>query len=79
MSREEITERVNAVFCDAFGRNDLTVSDPTTAADVDGWDSLRHISLLEMVEDEFDIRFSMGEVVNMANVGDMIDRIEEKL
>ena len=36
MSREEIYERLNEVFQDVFGDDDITINDNTTAADVDG-------------------------------------------
>ena len=79
MSREEIYERLNDVFRDVFGDDDITVNDETTANDVEGWDSLRHITLLAAIEDEFDIEFSMGQTVKMKNVGDMVDFIEEEV
>lgn len=79
MSREEIYERINEVFQDVFGDDDITVNDNTTAADVDGWDSLRHITLLAAIEDEFDIEFSMGATVKMKNVGEMVDYIEDEV
>lgn len=79
MSREEIYERLNAVFQDVFGDDEITVNDETTANDIEGWDSLRHISLLAAVEDEFDIEFSMGQTVSMKNVGEMVDYIEEEV
>ncbi|MEE3499199.1 MAG: acyl carrier protein [Ruminococcus bromii] len=78
MSRDEIFTRLNEVFQDVFGDDDITVTDETTAADVEGWDSLRHITLLAAVEDEFDIEFSMGQTVKMKNVGEMVDYIEEE-
>ena len=78
MSRDEIFTRLNKVFQDVFGDDDITVTDETTAADVEGWDSLRHITLLAAVEDEFDIEFSMGQTVKMKNVGEMVDYIEEE-
>ena len=56
MTREEVYERLNAVFRDVFDDKELTVNDETTAADVDGWDSLIHITLIDAVEEEFDIR-----------------------
>lgn len=79
MSREEIYERLNEVFQDVFGDDDITVNDNTTSADVDGWDSLRHITLLAAIEDEFDIEFSMGATVKMKNVGEMVDYIEDEV
>ena len=79
MSREEIYERLNEVFQDVFGDDDITVNDDTTAKDIDGWDSLRHITLLAAIEDEFDIEFSMGQTVKMKNVGEMVGYIEDEV
>lgn len=79
MSREEIYERLNEVFQDVFGDDDITVNDATTAKDIEGWDSLRHITLLAAIEDEFDIEFSMGQTVKMKNVGEMVDYIEDEV
>ena len=78
MTRQEVNERLNGVFQDVFGDDSLTVNDKTTAADVEGWDSLRHISLLAAIEDEFDIEFSMAQTVKMKNVGEMVDFIIEE-
>ncbi len=79
MNKNEILTKVNDIFKDAFGKDDLKISFETIAADIEGWDSLMQINLIEMIEDEFNIRFSMDEVVGMTNVGEMIDRIEGKL
>ncbi len=79
MSREEIFAKLNEVFRDVFDDDSITVSDETTAADVDGWDSHMHISLIDAVEEEFDIRFDMKTVVKMKNVGEMVDEIENQI
>ncbi len=79
MSKEEVLSRVNEIFKDAFDREDLRIGYETTAADVEGWDSLMQMNLIEMIEDDFDIRFSMEEVINMQNVGAMLDVIMTKL
>ena len=77
MTREEVYERLNAVFQDVFEDEELTVNDETTAADVDGWDSLVHITLIDAVEEEFDISFDMKTIVKLKNVGEMVDIIME--
>ncbi len=79
MDRNEIFERLNDVFRDVFDDDTITVSEDTTAADIDGWDSLMHITLISAVEDEFDIKFDMKSVVAMKNVGDMADVIEQEV
>lgn len=78
MTREEVYERLNAVFADVFDDDELTVNDETTAADVDGWDSLMHITLIDAVEEEFDFSFDMKTIVKLKNVGEMVDVILEE-
>lgn len=75
MSREEVFEKLNEVFCDIFDDDDITVTDATTADDIEGWDSLEHINLIAAVEQEFGMKFNMGQIVAMKNVGEMVDII----
>lgn len=78
MTREEVFERINKVFRDVFDDDDITVTETTTSADIDDWDSLEHINLVAAVEQEFGMKFTMGQVVTMKNVGEMVDIILQK-
>ncbi len=78
MTREEVFERLNKVFRDVFDDDDIIVTETTTSADIDDWDSLEHINLVAAVEQEFGIKFTMGQVVTMKNVGEMVDIILQK-
>ena len=75
MTREEVYEKLNEVFRDVFDDDSITVNDATTSNDIEEWDSLEHINLIAAVEQEFGMRFSMGQVVSMKNVGEMVDII----
>lgn len=79
MSREEVFTRLNEVFRDVFDDDDITVTDATTADDIEDWDSLEHINLLAAVEQEFGMKFNMGQVMSMKNVGEMADIIIAQL
>lgn len=79
MTREEVYKTLNEIFRDVFEDEDITVNDDTTAADIDDWDSLEHINLVNAIEQEFGIKFNMGEIVEMKNVGEMVDMIISKL
>lgn len=72
---EEIYSRLNDVFRDVFDDDSITVNESTTANDIEDWDSLNHITLIEAVESEFGVRFTMGEVSGMKNVGEMAEII----
>ncbi|MDR2046274.1 MAG: acyl carrier protein [Rickettsiales bacterium] len=78
LSREEIYTRLNDVFRDVFDDASISVSDSTTAADLEEWDSFNHVTLIVAIEKEFGIKFSMIEVTNMYNVGEIVDIIESK-
>lgn len=75
MTREEVFAKLNEVFRDVFDDEDIVVTDETTAADIEDWDSLEHINLLVAIERSFDIKFTMGETTGMKNVGEMADKI----
>jgi len=76
MNRQEIFEKLNEIFSDVFDE-DITVTPETTANDIEEWDSLTHITLISEVEDAFDIKFAMKDVLGMKNVGEMADIIEK--
>ena len=75
---DKIYERINAVFCDFFDDDDIEVDASTTADDIDDWDSLSHITLMSAIEEEFGVRFTMGEVSGMKNVGEMAEIISAR-
>lgn len=76
---EEVLTRLQPIFRDVFDRSDLMVTRQSNAETVEGWDSLAHINLISAIEQEFRIRFALGELESMKNVGEMIDLMEKKL
>jgi acyl carrier protein len=72
LNREMVVDRLNHLFRDIFDDDDIAVTDDTTAADIDGWDSLTHIRLILGVEREFRIKMTAAEVGSLKNVGQMI-------
>lgn len=75
MTRSEVFEKLTEVFCDVFDDDAITLSEDTTAADVEGWDSVEHFNLISEVESVFKLRFQMREVSGMKNVGELVDII----
>ena len=79
MTREEVLDKLNEIFRDVFDDDSIEVCDSTTSADIEGWDSLEHINLIAAVEQEFGMKFTMGQVVTMKNVGEMADIIMSQI
>ena len=75
---DSIFDRLVVVFRDVFDDDDLEVTRETSAADVENWDSLMHVSLIIAVEKAFGVRFSSSEVAGLQNVGELADLIQAK-
>ncbi len=73
MNKTDILVKINEIFQDAFDDEALIINETTTANDIEGWDSLMQMNLIEMVEDEFGFQFSMDEATGLKNVGDMVN------
>lgn len=75
MSREEIFKKIEMICRDVFEDETLVVSDETKASDVDGWDSLSHLSLINEIENEFNVKFTLGEITGSKNLGELVDAL----
>jgi acyl carrier protein len=79
MTDADILEKLQPIFQDVFDNPKLRVDRASSARDVDGWDSLTHVNLILAIEQDFSIRFALGELEDLKNVGDMLDLMERKI
>ncbi|MCI9270117.1 MAG: acyl carrier protein [Dorea sp.] len=79
MSREEVFEKLNMIFRNNFDDDGIILSDATSSADIEDWDSLEQINLVVAIQDEFRVKFNIEEVNAMKNVGEMVNYILEKI
>ena len=78
MTRDQAFDRLELVFRDVFDDDSIVLYEDTTADDIDDWDSIEHITLIAAVEKEFGMRFSMGEVSGMKDVGEMVTILTQR-
>lgn len=74
-----ILDELNMIFRDVFDDDGLNITKDTSASDIEDWDSLTHILLLQAAESRFSVRFKTPEIVGLKNVGDLIGLIESKI
>jgi len=67
------------IFRDILDQPNLVLTRESNARNVANWDSLSHIELVTSIREHYNIKFALGELRELENVGDMIDLIEEKL
>ena len=78
METTELLEILNGIFRKVLKRDDITLTESTTAHDVDGWDALTNMVLITEIENKFGVRFSFREIVKLKNVGDLCRTIMNK-
>jgi acyl carrier protein len=71
-------ERLQRLFRDVLDAPGLELTPATNAASIEGYDSLVHINIISAVEQEFDVRFALKDILALENTGDMVALIERK-
>lgn len=78
MQTTELLEILSGIFRKVLKRDDILLTENTTAHDVDGWDSLTNMVLISEIEKTLDLRFTFREIVKLKNVGDLCHAIADK-
>jgi acyl carrier protein len=79
MMPNDIEPKVFSIVRDVFANPDLVINSETTAADVAGWDSFSHMTLVMQVEEEFGVSFETSEIGKMGRVGDLVALVRQKV
>jgi len=72
-------EEITPVFREVFDDDSINLTRSMTADDVEEWDSLTHMNLVIALELKFKIKFALGELQTLKNVGEIVDLINRKL
>jgi len=79
MERSALRDEIAEIFHVTFNNNNIVLKDDTSAIDIEGWDSLRHVTLIVAVEVKFKINFTSREVISIKRHKDLEDLILGKL
>lgn len=73
MEREQLVVDVQELAREVFEKPNLVISDTMSAADVDTWTSLNFMKFLTAIEDKFGFKFKMMELLQLRNMGAVVD------
>ena len=76
---DDIIAVLQPIFRDILDQPDLVLTRDSNANNIKDWDSLAHVNLVLSAERHFKIKFALGELQELKNVGDMVDVIRRKL
>jgi acyl carrier protein len=79
MDTAEIYAKLTDIFRERFANDDIVLTPTTTAADIEGWDSFNHLSVIVAVETRFGVKMTTREIENLVDVGALVAAIASKL
>lgn len=60
-------EKLNRIFCEVFSVEESALDDKFDKCNIEGWDSVRQLSLSTAVEDEFDIMLDAEDILEFTS------------
>ena len=78
MDHASIKQEITDIFEEVMDLDDVTLTDDTTANDIEEWDSLSHIRLIIAIERSFGIKFTNAEIESLKKFGDLIALVGRK-
>ncbi len=73
-----VKDKVQEIFREVFEDEELIIREDMTAEDIEDWDSLTHIQLIETIEKTFNISFTLQEIAELDTIGEFIELTEKK-
>ena len=69
-------EKFNQIASKIFKFPEADINDELCSKDIPEWDSMNYLFFIAELEKEFNISFSMDEVMNAKNIGDIRKIVE---
>lgn len=73
MEREDLKNEIQEIAREIFAKPELVITDSMGASDVDTWTSLSFMQFLSAMEDKYGFKFKMMELLQLRNMGAVID------
>lgn len=73
MNRKQLVEEIQTIAREIFAKPELVITDTMSATDVDTWTSLSFMQFLTAIEDKYGFKFKMMELLQLRNMGAVID------
>ena len=79
MEKKELMDKLTEIFREVMDNDEIVLNDETTSEDIEEWDSLSHIELIDVIGKELGVKITSMEFRGWENVGEMVDAIIAKM
>lgn len=79
MNKTDVLNKMTRIVKEVLDLDELTLTEATTASEVEDWDSIMHVEIIVAIEEEFKIKFTTTEIEKFDTVGDIAGLTLEKV
>lgn len=73
-----ILKEIQAILCEVL-KSEITIISPSqNASDFENWDSFSHMEIINAIENHYQIKFSLLEVMRFHEIQDIVNAIKAK-
>lgn len=74
----DVEKVIKNIISSTFDVSPEIIGRDTVAADVDGWDSLGHVTLLMLIERQLGVSLGQDDAGDLTDVGALIDSVKAR-
>jgi|TARA_B100000315_G_scaffold139566_1_gene128599 acyl carrier protein len=71
-------DKLNIIISKVFDINPEEIDERKGPNEIDKWDSIQHLNLVNAIEDEFDLVFDLKEILEIMSIGDIYSILKRK-
>ena len=79
MEQDQLLQGLNKLFKEVFNDPKIEISPQTSINDIESWNSLNHVVLIDKLEKQYNIKFELEEVLGFMSIEDILNAIRNKI
>ena len=72
----DVLTLLNEIFIEIFEDDTLEITPEMIVRDVEGWDSLQQVRIMVAIEEKFNIRVPVSQIIRLSSIGELVELIE---
>ena len=76
---QKLKIRINQIIGETFNLKESHINPDHSPDDIENWDSLGQLKLINNIESEFNIVFTMEEIFQIMTIADIYDIMDKKI
>lgn len=76
MNRSDILAMIIEIAKENLSKN-ISINDNSSSEEIAEWDSLKHVLILNNIEEKLDVNFDIDDIIELTTINDIADKVVE--